>query len=388
MGEVDMKIRIGSLELANPFILGAGPPGITGASLKRFAATKPGAVVTKSIGVNPSPGQKLSLSRSALSEDSLVLTDPWSFKSFEQWVEHEIPFAQEGGVPVIISLQAVTDTPGDDIKRMAGRAEQAGVAAIELSAFGSAPNVVTGEGIGAVQDAKRTYEVAKAAKESVNIPVIVKLLPEPSNLVDLVKAAEDAGADAIASRDTIFPAITFDIYTKEPPLARNIGTWMPELSGRSIKEVALAYVVEIFRRTSLPLIGLGGVARWQDAVEMVIAGATGIGVCTAAMTRGPEIFTELKKGLAAYLRDQKVTLDQLRGTGLEGMMRVNQRGLAELLVEIDAGECTMCGTCATVCQVEAPREREDAYWINPDVCVKCGMCVHYCPVSCIEVREL
>jgi len=388
MGEVDMKIRIGGLELANPFILGAGPPGINGASLKRFAATKPGAVVTKSIGVKPSPGQKLSLSRSALSEDSLVLTDPWSFKSFEQWVEHEIPFAQEGGVPVIISLQAVTDTPGDDIKRMAGRAEQAGVAAIELSAFGSAPNVVTGKGIGAVQDAKRTYEVAKAAKESVNIPVIVKLLPEPSNLVDLIKAAEDAGADAIASRDTIFPAISFDICTREPALARNIGTWMPELSGRSIKEVALAYVVEIFRRTNLPIIGLGGVARWQDAVEMVIAGATGIGVCTAAMTRGPEIFTELKKGLAAYLRDQKVTLDQLRGTGLEGMKRVNQRGLAELLVEIDADECTMCGTCSTVCQVQAPQEQDDTYWIDPQICVRCGMCVHYCPVSCIEVREL
>ena len=388
MGEVDMKIRIGGLELANPFILGAGPPGINGASLKRFAATKPGAVVTKSIGVKPSPGQKLSLSRSALSEDSLVLTNPWSFKSFEQWVEHEIPFAQEGGVPVIISLQAVTDTPGDDIKRMAGRAEQAGVAAIELSAFGSAPNVVTGEGIGAVQDAKRTYEVAKAAKESVNIPVIVKLLPEPSNLVDLVKAAEDAGADAIASRDTIFPAITFDIYTKEPPLARNIGTWMPELSGRSIKEVALAYVVEIFRRTNLPIIGLGGVARWQDAVEMVIAGATGIGVCTAAMTKGPEIFTELKKGLAEYLQDQRVTLEELRGTGLAGMERVNKRGVADLLVEIDADECTMCGTCSTVCQVQAPQEQDDTYWIDPQICVKCGMCVHYCPVSCIEVREL
>jgi|GEM_PF-1322674 len=388
MTDVDMKVRIGNLELANPFILGAGPPGITGASLKRFAVTKPGALVTKSIGVKPSPGQKLSLSRSALSEDSLVLTDPWSFKSFEQWVEHEIPFAREGGVPVIISLQAVTDTPGDDIKRMAGRAEEAGVAAIELSAFGSAPNVVTGSGIGAVQDAKRTFEVAKAAKESVSVPVIVKLLPEPSNLVDLVKAAADAGADAIASRDTIFPAITFDIYTKEPPLARNIGTWMPELSGRSIKEVALGYVVEIFRRTKLPIIGLGGVARWQDAAEMVIAGATGIGVCTAAMTRGPEIFTELKKGLAAYLQDQKVTLDQLRGTGLEGMKRVNERGLSELLVEIDADECTMCGTCATVCQVQAPQEKEDAYWIDPDICVRCGMCVHYCPVSCIGVREL
>jgi dihydroorotate dehydrogenase subfamily 1 len=386
MSRLDTKVKIGDLELENPFFLGAGPPGISGTSLRRFAATRPGAVVTKSIGVKPSPGQKLSLSCSALSEDSLVLTDPWSFKSFEEWIEKEIPIAKEGGVPVIISLQAVTDTPGDDIKRMAGRAEEAGIAAIELSAFGSSPNVVTGEGIGAVQDPRRTYSVAKAAKETVSIPVIVKLLPEPSNLVDLVKAAEDAGADAIASRDTIFPAISFDIYTKEPALARNIGTWMPELSGRSIKEVALGYVVEIFRRTELPIIGLGGVARWQDAVEMVIAGATGIGVCTAAMTHGPGIFTELQEGLESYLRDQNETLDQLRGTGLQGMERINELGLADFVVEIESDECTACGTCALICPVQAPEERDDVYWIDPSICVRCGFCTHYCPVSCIEIN--
>ena len=386
MSRVGTRVKIGDLELESPFILGAGPPGITGASLKRFATARPGAVITKSIGVKPSPGQKLSLSCSTLSEDSLVLTDPWSFKSFEEWIEKEIPIAKEGGVPVIISLQAVTDTPGDDIKRMAGRAEEAGVAAIELSAFGSSPNVVTGEGIGAVQDPRRTYTVARAAKETVSIPVIVKLLPEPSNLVDLVKAAEDAGADAIASRDTIFPAISFDIYTKEPALARNIGTWMPELSGRSIKEVALGYVVEIFRRTELPIIGLGGVARWQDAVEMVIAGATGIGVCTAAMTHGPDIFTELQEGLEAYLRDENVTLDELRGTGLQGMERVNELGLADFVVEIDSDECTACGTCALICPVQAPEERDDVCWIDPSICVRCGFCTHYCPVSCIEIN--
>jgi ferredoxin len=142
MTEVDLKVRFGNLELDNPFILGASPPGIMGASLKQHASGKPCAVVTNSIGGNPSPGQELNLSHNALSEDSLVLTDPWSFKTFEQSVEKEMAIAQEGGMSVIISLQALTDTPADDIKRMIGHAEEAGVAAIELSAFGSAPNLV------------------------------------------------------------------------------------------------------------------------------------------------------------------------------------------------------------------------------------------------------
>ena len=299
---MDLKIRIGDVELSNPFIVASGPPGVSGKSLKRMAEGNPGAVVTKSIGVVPSPGQKLSLSHKTKDPYSLVLTDPWSAHSFEEWCEKEIAIAKEGGVPVIFSLQAVTDTPAEDTARMAPIAVEAGADMIELSAFGSSPNVVTGSGIGAVQDPKRTYEIIRAAKKAVKVPVIGKLLPEPSNLIDLVKAVEEGGADAIASRDTVFPAITFDIYTRQPKVARTVGNWMPEVSGRAIKETALAYVVEIFRRTKLPIIGIGGVSNWQDAAEMIIAGATGIGVCTAAMVDGPEIFPKLVKGLSEYLQ--------------------------------------------------------------------------------------
>jgi len=384
---MDLKIRIGDLELDNPFIVAAGPPGITGASLKRMASGNPGAVVTKSIGVVPSPGQKMSLSHKDRDRFSLVLTDPWSAHSFEEWCEREIAIAKEGGVPVIVNLQAVTDTPAEDTARMAPMAVEAGADAIELSAFGSSPNVVTGLGIGAVQDPKRTYEVIRAAKKAVNVPIIGKLLPEPSNLIDLVKAVEEGGADAIASRDTVFPAISFDIYSRRPKVARTIGTWMPELSGRAIKENAIGYVVEIRRRTNLPIIGIGGVSNWQAAAEMVIAGATGIGVCTAAMVQGPSVFPKLVKGLGSYLDEQGLTMEELRGSGLEGMSQVNEMARRALRVSIDPERCDQCDICYTVCPVQAVRRAETHNYIVHEECIQCTMCVNYCPQDAIDVAE-
>ncbi len=382
---MDLTIRIGGLELENPFIAASGPPGMTGAAIRRMASGKPGAIVTKSIGVVPSPGQKLSLSHVKRDKYSLVLTDPWSAHSFEDWCETEMRIAKEGGAPVIMSLQAVTETPAEDIAKRAPMAVEAGADAIELSAFGSSPNVVDGSGIGAVQSPQRTYEVIRAAKKVVKVPVIGKLLPEPSNLIDLVKAVDEGGADGIASRDTIFPAIGFDIVTRRPQVARTIGDWMPELSGRAILANAVGYVVEIHKRTKLPIIGIGGVVTWEDAVEMIIAGSTAVGVCTAAMVEGPKIFPKLVEGLKDYLKDQDLTMDELRGSGLEGMRQVNEAALQPLGVSIDKEACNQCNICATVCPVQAIHEAEGYDYIVDEECIKCGFCVDYCPENAIAV---
>ena len=127
------------------------------------------------------------------------------------------------------------------------------------------------------------------------------------------------------ARDTIFPAISFDLATRRPKVARTIGNWMPELSGRAIKENAIGYVVEIFRRTRLPIIGIGGVTTWEDAAEMIIAGATGVGVCTAAMVDGPKVFGKLARGLGEWLEEQGCTMDGIRGSGLEGIRQVTDQ---------------------------------------------------------------
>ena len=183
-------------------------------------------------------------------------------------------------------------------------------------------------------------------------------------------------------------AISFDVYTRRPKVARTIGTWMPELSGRAIKETAIGYVVEMFRRTKLPIIGIGGVSKWQDAAEMIIAGATGIGVCTAAMVEGPRVFPKLVNGLSKYLGDQQVTMEELRGTGLEGIRQVNEMAMQPLRVSIDEDLCTQCNICYIVCPVQAVYQGDIAHHIVHEECIQCTFCVNNCPEDAIAVTVL
>jgi dihydroorotate dehydrogenase (NAD+) catalytic subunit len=135
----------------------------------------------------------------------------------------------------------------------------------------------------------------------------------------------------------------------------------------------------------LPIIGIGGVSTWEDAAEMIIAGATGVGVCTAAMVEGPRIFRKLVTGLDKYLNEQKVTMDELRGTGIEGMRQVNEMALQPLLVTIEPSLCNQCNICQTVCPVQAVRQGDGYNYIVREECINCGFCVANCPENAITV---
>ena len=144
-------------------------------------------------------------------------------------------------------------------------------------------------------------------------------------------------------------------------------------------------MVEIRRRTNLPIIGIGGVHTWEDAVEMIIAGATGIGVCTAAMVDGPGVFPKLTRGLGDYLQSQNVTMEELRGSGLEEMRRLAEMALQPLLVSIDKERCNACNRCYVVCPVQAVRQADGYNYIVHEECINCAFCADNCPEDAISV---
>jgi len=385
---VSLSTKFLEFNLRNPLISAAGPNGRTGRLLKKMAKGGAGMVVTKSIGIRPFPKNYLPRPRLTNTTIGLLLTDPYSDMDFREW-KREIKIAKEGGVPVIASIQSLSRDPEGDIEILAPAMEEAGADGIELSAFGSCSNVVDFSGIAPVQDPERTFRVTRAAKKATGLPVITKLAPEPSNFLDLLRAAENGGADAIAIRDTIVPAISFDIKTGKPIVVRHKGvSWLPEVGGAAVKYNALGYVLEAARRVKKPIIGIGGVSSWEDAVEMIMAGATCVGICTAAIVKGPNIFSTISEGMRKFLAENGYkTLDDIRGLGLRHVEEIWSKERPEpYTAKVNHEKCTGCHLCEKLCLYEAITiDEKGKACVNKDLCSGCGLCSSVCPTSAIEL---
>ena len=195
------------------------------------------------------------------------------------------------GVPVIVSI-AAGDVEG--FVESSVRAEEAGASAIELNL--SCPHV---KGLGADlgSDPKTVYEVVRAVKSSVGVPVFAKLSPNVTDIVEQGRAAVEAGADGLVAINTV-RGMVIDVELKAPVLTNVYGG----ISGRAIHPVAVYSVYRLYTELRVPVIGVGGVETWRDAVELILAGAIAVQVGTAAGLKGPGIFSSLRRGLRSYMR--------------------------------------------------------------------------------------
>jgi dihydroorotate dehydrogenase len=153
-------------------------------------------------------------------------------------------------------------------------------------------------------------EVVSTLKKTVAIPLIAKLVAFAGDIVQNARAAELAGADAVTAINSIFPSMKIDVRDQKPVLTSRFGG----LSGRSILPLAVAAVYRIYAAVSIPIIGCGGVASGEDALEMIMAGADAVQVCTAAMFEGPTVFKRINDELNALMKELGfATLDECRG---------------------------------------------------------------------------
>jgi dihydroorotate dehydrogenase (NAD+) catalytic subunit len=144
---------------------------------------------------------------------------------------------------------------------------------------------------------KVTHEYVKAVKNVVDLPVFAKLTPNATDYVSVGKAAQDAGADAIVAINTV-RAMKIDIQQQRPVLGNRAGG----LSGPPIFPIAVRCVYDLSNTLSIPIIGVGGVSTWEDAVELHLAGASAIQIGTAVM-EDIEVFSKIKEGVGVYLKE-------------------------------------------------------------------------------------
>lgn len=283
-----LSIGFAGLQLENPTMLASGVMGYSAESFHRIAKSGAGAVVTKSVGIQPRVGyvNPTVVQAAAGLINAMGLPNP-GIDVFSEEIKFSKTILR---VPLIVSVFGYS---AEEYATVAKKAAEAGADAIELNV--SCPHVKqTGAEIG--QNPKILAEVVQQVKASINKPLIVKLSPNVADITVLAEAAVKAGADALTAVNTL-KAIAIDAETMLPILANVKGG----LSGAAVKPVALRCVYDIAEKFEVPIIGCGGVSNWRDAVEFFLAGASAVQIGTA-VADDIEVFRSVTKGVENYLR--------------------------------------------------------------------------------------
>jgi dihydroorotate dehydrogenase (NAD+) catalytic subunit len=283
-----LSISFAGLTLKNPTVLASGILGYSTESLTRVAKGGAGAVVTKSVGVEPRMGYSNPTLFQA--ESGLINAMGLPNPGINIYAE-EIKFSKTIlRVPIIVSVFGYS---ANEYAAVAKKAIEAGADAVELNI--SCPHVKqTGAEIG--QNPKLLTEVVMQVKATINKPLIVKLSPNVTDIAMLARTAVEAGADALTAVNTL-KAIAINVDAMRPILSNVKGG----LSGAAVKPVALRCVYDIAEELDVPIIGCGGVTDWRDAIEFLLAGASAVQIGTA-VAADMEVFGSIAKGVESYLR--------------------------------------------------------------------------------------
>lgn len=282
-----LEVEFCNIKMKNPTMLAAGIMGNTASSLKWAAKSGAGAVVTKSFSKKPNKGypNPTTIEVNGGIINAIGLSNPGV-----EAVCMELKKI-EGNIPKIASIYGASP---DEFSTVAARVEP-WVDMIELNV--SCPHAKEGCGASIGQDPRLTYQVVKAVKKTVNIPVIAKLTPNVTDIVEIALYAEKAKCDGLTLINSVGPGMCIDIKTARPILSNKFGG----ISGPSIKPIAVKNVFEVYDAVKVPLIGVGGIMDYKDAVEFFYAGAKCIQIGTAVMFKGMNVFNNICKGLKKFM---------------------------------------------------------------------------------------
>jgi dihydroorotate dehydrogenase (NAD+) catalytic subunit len=310
MQQVDLSTSVGPLRLANPFISASGCFGYgneyADAGVVDLASL--GAVVVKGLFLKAREGH--APPRIVETPSGMINAIGLQGIGVHRFVAEQLPRLRERGATVIVNVCGTTLDEYVEVSRVLSDAE--GVAALELNI--SCPNIKEG-GIQFGCSLTGTHDVVSAVKRVTTLPVIPKLTPNVTSVASFARAAEEAGADAVSLVNT-FLALAIDVETRRPKISNVLGG----LSGPAIRPIALRMVYECRQAVSVPIIGMGGIASIEDALEFIIAGASAVQVGTANFV-DPFIWPKLTTGLAAYMARHSIA----RVADLVGTLDISPR---------------------------------------------------------------
>ena len=300
---VSLKTSVGSIALEKPGMIASGIMDETGDSLVRVLGSGAGAVVTKSIGLEPNAGHDNPCFMEVRGGyvNAMGLPNP-GIDLFKEEMEIAVP---KGNV-----IGSIYGAGPDDFAKLAAKMEDYGACAVELNL--SCPHA-KGYGMEVGTDPELVRSIVSAVKTSVSIPVWAKITPNTHIITKIGEAVQDAGGDAVVAINTLKAMVI------SPEFARPImSNKFCGLSGEAVKPIGVRAIYDLRSVLDIPLVGVGGISDWRDAAEYIMAGASAFQIGSAIGTKGLEVFSQVNDGLSAFMDEYGYpTIDSMVGVAHE-----------------------------------------------------------------------
>lgn len=300
MNEINTKVNIAGVVLKNPVTTASGTFG-SGKEFGEFVdLNRLGAVTVKGVASDPwkgNPSPRIAETYGGML-NSVGLQNPGA----DYFIENDIPFLRQYDTKIIVNIC------GHSIEEYCDVAEKFADADVDLLELNiSCPNVTEG-GITFGTDPQMAEKVVREVKKYAKQPLIVKLTPNVTDITEIARATVSGGADALSLINTL-QGMRIDIHRRRPVLANKIGGF----SGPAIKPVAVRMVYQTAKVVDVPIIGMGGIATGEDAIEFIMAGATGVAVGTANFSN-PYATIEVVEGIQKYMEKYDIkNISEIRG---------------------------------------------------------------------------
>ncbi|MEG2539838.1 MAG: dihydroorotate dehydrogenase [Clostridium sp.] len=297
---MNSKVTINGIEFKNPVITASGTYGFGLEYNEIYDVSRLGGISSKGLTINPKEGNdgpRVFETRAGMI-NSVGLQNP----GVDEFINEHLPKMRELNTVVIANLGGATI---EDYIAGVKKLNETDVDIIELNI--SCPNVKCG-GMALGIKAEVAADAVRKVKAVCKKPLMVKLSPNAEDIVEIAKACEEAGADSLSLVNT-FKAMAIDI-NKKAPVFKNV---FAGLSGPAIKPMALRMVYEVCANVNIPVIGMGGITTWEDAIEFIMAGATAVQVGTANFIK-PDVALDIIDGIESYMKREGIeSLEEIRG---------------------------------------------------------------------------
>lgn len=398
MVKKDLSITFLGVKFPNPFCLSSSPVGNDYDMCKKAYDTGWGGIVFKTIGPKSYVINEVSPRFDKLDKEA----EPFvGFKNMEQIAEHSLEenladlarLKKEYPDKVLIaSIMGNDEATWEDLAR---KVTEAGADMIEMNL--SCPQMTShamGSDVGSNPELCKKY--CQAVKRGSKLPMMAKMTPNITDMVEVAKACLEGGADGIAAINTIKSICNIDLQKKIGMPIVNGKSSISGYSGKAVKPVALRFIQQM--RVAIPNVeisGIGGCETWEDSAEFILVGAKTIQVTTGIMQYGYRIVEDMCNGLMHYMEEQKVDhLEDLVGLANRNIIPAEELDRDYIVYpQIDNDKCVGCGRCYISCYDGAHQAME---WneetrrphCNHDKCVGCLLCGHVCPVGAISLGEI